>query len=245
MSITTAELIAYGSASRPEDDVSLTGGAIDLTDRPDFTQFSANALPAIISDGADTRNVTIQGRTVAGVVTSETKALTGAVEVVFATTFERILTITIASPDASRTVLVKQGSGGTTRATIGPNETSRTAFFRQSMSEAGITDRYEKLFWKNTNGTLTLTAAQVTLTADPDSRIMMGLATSKDDSGTVANRKAAPAGVSFVDDGVAQNVPGNTLEAGSRIGTWINEHLPASDPVHRTTFTTQLAGTTT
>lgn len=244
MSILTTELIPYGSANRPSDDATLTGGAIDTTDRPDFTQFTANATPAIISDGADTRNVTIQGRLATGVVASETKALTGAVEVVFATTFERLLTITIASPDASRTVSVRQGSGGTTRATIGPNETSRTAFFRQSFSAAGVLNRYEKMFWKNTNASLTLLNATVTLTADPDARITMGLATTKNDAATVANRLAAPAGVVFVDDNVAQNVPGSTLEAASAIGTWLNETLPGSDPAHRTTFTTQLAGTT-
>ena len=42
--------VRYGAASRPSDDVSLTGGAIDQTDRPDITQLTANAQIAVISD---------------------------------------------------------------------------------------------------------------------------------------------------------------------------------------------------
>jgi len=243
MSIAASDLIAYGSASRPIDDVSTTGGAIDTTDRPDFTQFTANAVPAIVSDGADTRNVTIEGRNAAGAIVSETNALNGTTEVVFATTMERILTITIASSSGTRTVTVKQGAGGATRATVSINETSRTAFFRRSASESGGTIRYEKLFWKNTHATLTLNAAQITLTADPDARIRVGVAGSLNDTATVANRKTSP-GVTFVDDGVAQNVPTTIMAAGDRIGVWVEMNLPASDAAHRTTFTTQLSGTT-
>jgi hypothetical protein len=243
MPIVATDLIAYGSANRPSDDVTTTGGAIATTDRPDITQLTANALIAVISDGADTRTVTVQGRNSAGGVVSENIVLTGAVQAVGSTTFERILTITLSASDATRTVTVRQGAGGATIATIGPNETTRTAFFRQSASEASIAIRYEKLFWKNNHATLTLNSAQVRLTADPDARVRMGLAPAINDTATIANRKAAPAGVTFVDDGVYQSVPGGALTAGDRIGTWLEQNLPANDTAHRTTFTTELSGT--
>jgi hypothetical protein len=143
-------------------------------------------------------------------------------------------------------VTVKQGSGGATRATIGVNETSRTAFFRQSASDSGIKIRYEKEFWKNTHGSLTLTSAKVTLTADPDSRIRIGLAPSINDSATVTNRLTAPSSVTFSDDNIDLTVPGGgNLAAADAIGTWVEQNLPANDPVHKTTYTTQLAGQTT
>lgn len=61
MPIATTDLIFYGSANRPSDDTSLTGGAIATTDRPDITQLTANSVIAVVSDGADTRQVTIEG----------------------------------------------------------------------------------------------------------------------------------------------------------------------------------------
>ena len=244
MPIVAADLLAFGSANRPSDDVALVGGAITLTDRPDFTQLTANAVIAVISDGADVRTVTIEGRSAAGAVVSEVITLNGAVEAVGATTFERILTITLSATDAARTVTVRQGAGGATRATVNVNETTRTMLFRRSASETAIVIRYEKFFWKNNHATITLNAAQVTLTADPDARIRIGLAATKGDTATAANRKTAPTGITFADDGVAQNVPGNTLEAVTAIGVWVEENLPANDPTHRATYTTQLAGTT-
>ena len=243
MPIAATDLIAYGSASRPSDDTSTTGGAIDTADRPDFTQLTANAVIAVVSDGADTRTVTVEGRNAAGAIDTEALVLNGATEVVGAKTFERILTLTLSATSGTRTVTVKQGSGGATRATIGINETSRTAFFRRSASEAGITIRYEKLFWKNAHATLTLNSASLKLTADPDARIRMGGAPSVNDTATVTNRKTAPASVTFVDDNVAQGVAGGVLAAADRIGTWIEANLPASDAAHRTTFTTELSGT--
>jgi len=242
MSIVAAELIAYGSASRPSDDVSAAGGAIDLTDRPTFTQLTANAVIAAVSDGADTRTLTVQGRNAAGDVVTDVITLTGAVEAVGGVTFERILTLTLSAGSASRTVTVKQGAGGATRATLAINQVSATAFFRQSSSAASQKIRYEKFFWKNTNATLSLTTAQVMLTADPDARIRIGAAPSKGDSASVATRLTAPSSVTFVDDSVAISVPTGSLAAGEALGVWVEQDLPATDPAHKSTFTTQLSG---
>lgn len=242
MAITAAELIKYASASRPEDDVSTSGGAIDADDRPVFTQMGANALIAIVSDGADTRTVTVYGRLASGVRDSEALVLNGAVEVVGAKTFERLLKVIISATSGTRTVTVKQGSGGATLGTIPPNEIGFYALFIDSASESGATIRYEKVFWKNAHATLTLNSAKVTLTADPAAKIKIALAASKDDSGSVANRKTSP-GLSFSDDNVELTVPGGTLEATSAIGTWVEMSLAGDSPPVRSTFTTRLAGT--
>jgi len=246
VSITSAELINYLSANMPEDDVSTSGGAIDTAGKPDLVQWSANAVAEVVSDGADTRTLTVTGRLATGVIDSEVLTLNGTTPVTGAKTWERVLKAELSAGSASRTVLLKQGASGTTRATFVPNDVIKRVLFYDSFSDTSELIRYEKLFWKNTNGTLTLTNSTVTLTDDPDSRIRMGLDPSVDDTVSSADRLTAPAGVSFVDDDVAQSVPGGgNLAAGSAIGVWIEQDLPISDSPHKSTFTTELAGTST
>ena len=242
MSIAATDLISYCSASRPEDDTSLAGGAIDTTKRPSFTQWTANAVAAIVSDGADTRTVTVYGRDATGAFTNQNLVADGTNEVVGTVVFERILKITVSAASGTRTITIKQGAGGSTRATIPPNETGVAAMFINSASAATAKVRYEKLFWRNSHASLTLNAAQVTLTADPSAKIKIGLEAAKNDSNSVANRLAVPAGVTFVDDNVAQNVPGTTLEAASAIGVWVEQSLAINDIAYRSSYTTQLTG---
>ncbi len=80
--------------------------------------FSAPAKVALISDGADTRQVYVLG-VVGGVPTVETVTLTGSSEVLSIATFDDAPYLLMAgSVSASRTVTVKEGTGGTTRGTI-------------------------------------------------------------------------------------------------------------------------------
>jgi hypothetical protein len=86
-----------------------------------MTAWSANAKVALISDGADVRTATIYGMDNAGtpVPISEAVVMTGASEVLSVATFSKVWGVVMSATDASRTVLVKQGTGGTTRGTIG------------------------------------------------------------------------------------------------------------------------------
>ncbi len=245
MPIASSDLKLYGCANMPDDDTSTWGGAIATTKKPVFTPFSAAARPEADSDNAgDTMNLTIEGRNAAGSVISEQNALNGTTAVLWTATYERILLATLASA-ATGTVTVAEGTGGTVRLTFEPGITQIMAMFRKAASSASAETRYEKVFFKNEHGTLTLTAAQVRLTADPASKIEIGVHTAKGDSATITNRKTAPAGITFVDDNVAQNVPTNELAAGEDIGVWIKQSLDADNaPVH-STFTVQISGQTT
>jgi hypothetical protein len=249
MSISAAELKFFQSANMPENDTNTSGGAIvgsgaGIVAFTDITAAQTDTLK-IKSDGTDTRTGTVTGRNPAGAEVSENFTLNGTTTVTMTTTFERILKVVLNSADASRTVTLYRSDGTTLLATLGPNVTSVRRMFYASSSESGIVIRYEKIFAKNTNSSLTLTTAIVKLTADPQARIRIGLATSKDDSGSVANRRTAPGGITFVDDNVNASIPGNTLEAGSAIGVWVEENLPANDPAFKNTFTVQLSGATT
>lgn len=183
------------------------------------------------------------GRLATGALDTEVLTLNGTTEVVGAKTWERILSAVLSASSGTRTVTLKQGSGGTTRHTFAPNQTAAYIFFQNSASESGSTTRDEKFFWKNTNGTLTLNSATVTLTADPASKITIALAATKNDSGSIANRKAGT-GLTYSDDNVALSVPGGVLAAGDAIGVWPRLSLGAGDAAQKTSFTTQLAGTT-
>jgi hypothetical protein len=241
MSILTGDLIAYGALNRPLDDVSLSGNSIDIQNRPVFTQLLANSTLVYTSNAADARVITVSGRNAAGVIVAESLALNGATPVSGAQVFERILVVSLS---ASGTQLVTVGGSGVGNlGQVFPNERGFYCMFINAASQASPTNRFEKIYWKNTNASLTLNSAQVTLTADPSSKITIGLETVLNDATSVANRLAVPAGVAFVGVGVAQNVPTNAVPAGSEIATWIEQSLLANDAPLKSTFTTQLAGT--
>jgi hypothetical protein len=245
MPVTSSDLVLYGSANRPTDDTSTSGGAIDTQNRPDFSRMTAAAQLELVSDGADTRQVTVAGRRPDGTSLSETVTLNGTTPVLTTNTFARLLSATLSATSSTRTVTIRQGAGGSTLMTLPPNTLSRSALFRNSASEATAADRHEKVFWRNNHASLALLNAIVTLTADPDARIMIALATAQNDTGSVTNRKTAPAGLTFVDDNVDVAVPGTDLGPGSAIGVWVRQSLPANDVAHDTTFTLQIRGTTT
>lgn len=251
MSIVASELILYSAASRPQDDSSTTGGAIDATYRPMDNEFSGNAIAQVVSDGADTRTVRVVGRLVSGVIDQEDIVLNGTTPVSGAKTWQYLLLAFIQTGGSSgtRTVSIKEGAGGTVRHQILPNEIGGQRLFYGAVSSTSPVTRYEKLFFKNTNGSLALTTAAIKLTADPSSRIRVGCAPSVGDSATVANRLSAPASVSFVDDNVSQSVPGGSVASGSAIGVWAEQALlaPGSVPdgAFKSSFTVQLSGQTT
>ena len=247
MSIVAGELKCYGSASMPEADTGTSGGAIDATCKIEFTDLSANDRVSVQSDGADTRTVTVYGRLASGAIDSEGIVLNGVTWVDEAKTFERILKVTTTS-NASRTVTVaKYAAGGHTPAllTIDPLIIAVRRLFYDAASEAGATTRYEKVFWKNTNGTLTLNAAKVTMTNAASSHLTMTLETTKNGSESTANRKTAPSAIgSWVAQDVDVAIQGNTLESASVVGTWFKLSLGASEAAFKSAFASKLSGTT-
>ena len=244
MSIATTDLKKYGAASRPEDDTAASGGAIDAACVLEVTQMaSTTTLEAVSSAAGDTMNLTITGRDATGAVVSQTLALTGTTVGAFSQTFERFLKASLASAPAGN-VTIRINTGGATVVVIPAGKTKASVMFINSASEVAQTIRYEKEFWKNEHASLTLTTATIKLTADPSSSIRIGCEASKNGSQSVANRKTTPGSVTFVDDGVAQSLPGGTLEANSTIGVWVEMTRGASAAAIKTSFTTELAGMT-
>lgn len=248
MPIAQSDLILYAAANTPEDDVGAAGGAIDALRRLDFTQIATNDdIEAVSDNAADTMNATLTGRNAAGAIVSETKALNGTTAVIFSTAgiLERVLKFELASAPAGN-VTVRRSVGGVTVRVVPAGERGFEIFFYDAASESAQTKRYQKCFYKNAHGSLTLNSAAVELTADPEAVMGFTLAASKDDSATSANRKTAPgAGDTDPDtfDDTSKSVPGGTLEAGSAIGIWVELTLAADDTPKKSTFTLQLSGT--
>lgn len=244
MSIVDTDLKLFLAGTALIDtDAETTGGAISLVRRPELTQWSAAAIAEVVSDGADTRTVTVTGRLPNGAISSDPIVLNGTTPVAGAVTFERVLAIVLSTTDASRTVQVKQGAAGTVRATIVPDETDRALTFINSESDPAVpVIRFEKLFWQNDHATLALLGAEVELVTDADALFEIGLAAAVNDTATIANRLAAPGGITFVDDGVAQAVPGTDLDAQDHIGVWVKQTLAAAEPAGTGTYTVQITG---
>lgn len=247
MSVVAADLVAYHAATQSDQDAIAVGGAIDPLRRPDFTQLAANDdVEALSSNAGDTtQTVTVTARNAAGSVVSETKTLTGTTAIIFSTlgVVERILKVEL-SATTTGSITVRRSVGGATIRVIPAGERGFSAVHRQgSSSTSGAIDYYAKFFWKNTNATNALLSAQVSQSADPTGLVTHGLAASVDDSGTTTNRQTAPGGVTFAD--TAANVPGTDLAAGSAIGVWLKLSLAINNAAINSSYTSQIAGSTT
>lgn len=247
MPIVAADLLPFNCLSRPEDDTATGGGGRDVDYRPDFTDLAADDDIEVLSSAAGdtTQVVTVDGRDATGAFVTATATLSGTTPVILspATTFERVLSISM-DADAVGTVTVRRSVAGATIYVIPIGERGASAFFIKSASEVGAVTRYDKFFWENNHATLTLNAAQVQMTADPAARLRQGVAASKDDTATITDRKTVPGGITFVADSTQQSVPGTTLEALTAIGVWLEQALLAADSPISDTFTHELAGTT-
>lgn len=247
-SIVAADLVAYHSATQSSSDVGAVGGAIDTLRRPDFTQIASNdTIQALSSSAGDTtQTVTITGRSASGTVVSETKTLTGTTPITFSTlaTVERVLTVEM-SATAAGTVTIQRSTGAVLIRTIPIGERGFSAIFRLTSSSTTTTvDYYAKFFWKNTNATNALLSATITESADPSGVITHGLETSVNGTNTATTRLTAP-GTTGTIDGTAKAVPGTDLAPTAAIGVWLHMTLATNNAPIRSTYTSQIAGSTT
>lgn len=109
----------------------------DATDAGNMTAWGANAALAAVSDGADTRSLTILGVDNAGVPVQVSLTLTGTTEAVTPTVFSKVYSVR-ADAESARTVTIRQGAAGTTRGTISPNRLCCFLWLSPASKAAGI-----------------------------------------------------------------------------------------------------------
>ena len=94
MSIKQSDIILYGSAVMPDDDVpTAIGGAEDQSRKVTFTDLASPGAAEIVSSAAGdiTQSITITFRDTAGVKQTEAKTLSGLTPVAFVATIDRLL----------------------------------------------------------------------------------------------------------------------------------------------------------
>ena len=252
MPIVAADIVAYGSASMPDDDVDLDiGGAIDLTIRVVFTDIIATDEIEILSSSAsDTvETITVHGRNAAGELVNDVGTLNGTTVVTISgTDFERVLKI-IKSATTVGTVTIRDQDTDATIATMEPTVLEiRRPFYDAAADASGGSPRtyYEKVFFKNNHGSLTLTSAEIKEQADPSTNVSFDLESTlggTDTNGGGNNRQVAPGGYTFdsADKPVANS---QNLTAGAQQGCWMKLDLAAGAAAQNTSVTMRVSGNT-
>ena len=250
MPIVASDIVAYGSASMPDDDTPTgIGGAIDTAIRVVFTDIAATDQIEFLSSSAGdtTQTLTIYGRNAAGELVSEGNTLTGVTVVTTTLAFERVLKITL-SATAAGTITVRDQDTDTTIASIEPGVTEiRRPFYDAAADATGGSTRnyYDKVFFKNDHGSLTLTSAVIKEQADPQTVVDFGLESTLDGSDTngAGNRQTHTGGYTF--DSTDKNVANSqNLTAGSAQGCWLRLQLTAGLGAQNTSVTMRVSGNT-
>ena len=147
MTVSSSDIVVYGSQNMAESDTGTQGGGIDTAKRVVFTDLSANDTVKIVSTAGDTGTVTITGRGATGSIVSETLTLNGTSSVAGSTTFQRILKIVCASH--SGIITIQDVSSSTNIVQIESAVTQiRRPFYNVSADTEDGSDRayYEKVF---------------------------------------------------------------------------------------------------
>jgi hypothetical protein len=163
-------------------------------------------------------------------------------------TFQTILKIVVSAAHDG-TITVRKATGDTTIVAIETGVlTILRPFYNVSSDVSGGSTRnfYEKIFFQNNHGTLSLLSAVVSETTDTQGVITFDLEDAVNDNNSVASRlDTAPTGMLGSFDSSAKNVPGTDLAAGSRIGVWLKLTLTASAAAILDTYTIRIAGSST
>lgn len=120
------------------------GMGFDTPDDADAAQgslgaWTAAAVGSVQSDAADTRSVEFIGVIAGGIRTRETVVLTGTTPVLTTAVFVDVLAVRPLTTSGTRTLTVKQGSGGSARGTIPPGAGNLFHWYAAAYSKvAGI-----------------------------------------------------------------------------------------------------------
>jgi hypothetical protein len=250
MPIVAADIIAYGSASMPDDDTPTgIGGAIDTAVKVVFVDISATDTVEILSSSASdtSQTVTIYGRNAAGELISEAETLAGTSVQTTTAAFERILKI-VMSATAVGTITVRKQTDDVEIATLEVGLTEvRRPFYDAAAEASGGAARayYEKIFLKNTHGSLSLTSAVVLENADPSANLSFDLESTLDgtDNNGAGDRQTHTGGYTF--DSASKNVANSqNLSSGSGQGVWLKLDLAAGEAADNTSVTMRVTGNT-
>jgi hypothetical protein len=248
-SVVAADLVAYHAATQSDVDGSTVGGAIDTLRRPDFTQIAANdTIQALSSAAGDTAiTVTMTGRSAAGSIVTETKTLTGTTAITFNTlgTVERVLQAEL-SAAAAGTITIQRTTGAVLIRTIPIGERGFSAIFRKgsSSSTSGTRQLLREVLLEVTRTRRTHCSARRVRVGGPVRDVITTWPRRfrerlrhDDEPPNGARRR-------HVRRDCGQRA-GNRSGATAAIGVWLNMTLATNNAAIRSTYTSQISGSTT
>lgn len=210
------------AANTPQNDTGSVGGAVVTLDQVLGDILDANEKIKFVSDSAsDVQDITIFGRYHNGEKAISRDTMTGTTAVTTTEYFRQILEIELSSV-AIGSISIMTASDDEVIATLVPGELKASAVFKYAVpKQAASVVRYEKIFVK-----LTSAASETGITAvltDPSSNIEIGAEAAKNDSNSIANRLAAPAGITFSAAGESVSLP--DLDQNDAAGVWLKQTL--------------------
>ena len=245
-SIISSDLVVYTAQNMPENNTDTVGGNINSGIRASFDDPSS-AVPIVFysSSASDTsQNLTLTGRTAAGIIVTETKSLNGTTNVTSTYTYERILKSTLSATGVG--TITVSGNGVNKITDIPAGESGfRRPFYDATSSVDVAKTYYEKVFVKNNNTIATLSSANIIevsngLYAD----VAFALEDTKKADQTIANRETIPTGVTGGFAAGPSGVIGGVLSAGDYQGVWFKLSLDAGETAQNSFYEVQVSGTT-
>ena len=115
-SVTSTDLVIYGSNAMAENDSDTQGGAIDTAVKIVFTDIVPSASILKVSSSAsgdNSQTLTITGRDSSGTIITDALSLNGTSTVVGTKSFERILKMVTTSHTGTLTIIDSEGSPNT------------------------------------------------------------------------------------------------------------------------------------
>ena len=272
-SVSSSDIVVYGSGTMPTADTGTSGGAINLATKILVKDIGATDNVEILTatDIAGDRglDVVVTGRLASGAIDTETittNASDSTTIVDGSTQFERILSVTFPAHTGTITVrrdgdadsydiAVAEGSGTTVTGTT-VTRVHRLFYGATANASSGTKTFYEKVFVRNNNSTNALLNATITGSEDTTTILNFDLEDEDNASNTSTNRLTAPdagdmLGGSFTADDAEKAVNetdgggAGDLGAGSAIGVWLQLTLTAGLAAGETTYTLTTAGSTT
>lgn len=237
MAIANSDIRFWFPHQNPFSDTASARGVIRNTAHasgaisPIFTAKLASAsIIEILSDGADTRSITIKGRLATGAYYEETIVLNGATVVQTAQALLWLISVELSATSATRTVTVRHGSSDSTVLTLPPLYIQKRVLFPNAYSDpTNALDRYELIYVDNISAQAAV-GFGLKIKTDPSSRHGLGVAPATGDIAEVTTgepRKSAPSSVTFVTDGSVVTLPsGASLNASAHWGFYVRQSLP-------------------
>ena len=246
MSVVNTDLVIYTASNMPENNTSIVGGDINSGIRASFDDPSSSSTIIIYSssDTDTSQNLTLVGRAVGGTIISESLVLNGTSNVNSVYTYNRILTasldaiavgnITVSGNDVNKITDIPVGESG-----------FRRPFYDATASADTAKTYYEKVFIKNNSVTSDLSdAIALELDRGISAKILFGLEDTKKSNQTIANREAAPTGITGGFGAGPSGIMNNILSPGDYQGVWFKLNVDANEASINSFYEIQVSCTT-